>query len=149
MPRKVVISPGLLSERRIPRRPRDLSRLPWLGANGFYQRQISLRHCNGGEEVDVAIQPRLTSDSFHALTNSAIAGLGAALISTWIVKPYLDRGELVELLPDWESPALPVSVIYPYASFYPARLKLFVELMREAMPAAVRSETRAIRKRRK
>ncbi|MEZ4369635.1 MAG: LysR family transcriptional regulator [Polyangiaceae bacterium] len=149
VPRTVVASPKLLSERRMPKQPSDLSRLSWLGANGFYHRQVSMCHTKRGEKVDVPIQPRLTSNSFHALTNAAIAGLGALLISTWMAQPHLDSGELVELLPDWEPPALPVSVIYPYAAFYPARLKLFVESMREAMPAAVESETRAIRKRRK
>ncbi|HKM98218.1 MAG TPA: LysR family transcriptional regulator, partial [Buttiauxella sp.] len=29
---------------------------------------------------------------------------------------------------------LPVYLLYPYASYYPARLRKFIELMKEVMP---------------
>ena len=34
-------------------------------------------------------------------------------------------------------PSLPVSLVYPYARFYPARLRFFVEAMRAAAPEVV------------
>lgn len=148
VPRKLVAAPSLLAEQRPPGRPEDLSRLPWIAVHGFYQREISLRQ-RTGQQASVPIAPRLTTDSFHAVTNAAIAGIGAAMISTWMVRSYLENGQLTELLPDWEAPAVPVSVVYPYAAFYPARLRLFVDLMREVMPAAVELETQEPGKRRK
>jgi len=142
VPRKLVAAPALLAEYAEPTQPRDLTALPWLAIPHFYWHQVRLRHIKSGKTCEVPIQPRLTSDNFHALTNAAIEGLGVALISAWIVKEHLDNGRLVELLPDWQAATLPVSVVYPYAPLYSARLRLFVELMREVMPAAVRTETR-------
>jgi DNA-binding transcriptional LysR family regulator len=54
----------------------------------------------------------------------------------------LSTGRLIELFPGWEASSLPVSIIYPYARFYPARLRHFIETMREAMPAAVGADIR-------
>jgi DNA-binding transcriptional LysR family regulator len=146
VPRTLVAAPPLVAGRATPAHPRDLAALPWLSNPHFYGRQISLRHGRTGETCDVPIQPRLSSDNFNALTHAAIEGLGAALISTWMVQEHLESGRLVELLPDWHAAPLPVSVAYPEAPVYPVRLRLFVDLMREAMPAAVKAETRPRRR---
>jgi len=54
--------------------------------------------------------------------------------------------DLLAQYPPLEHPrelaALPVSIIDPYARFYPARLRHFIETIREAMPAAVGSAMR-------
>jgi hypothetical protein len=47
----------------------------------------------------------------------------------------------VQLAPQWRAAPLPIYVVYPYASHYPARLRHFVAAMREAMPAAIASAT--------
>ena len=43
----------------------------------------------------------------------------------------------MHLAPQWQAPPLPVSLVYPYAQHYPARLRRFVEVMRQALPAAL------------
>jgi DNA-binding transcriptional LysR family regulator len=43
-------------------------------------------------------------------------------------------GTLVHILPDWHAKPLPVYLVYPYASYYPARLLKFLELIRTVMP---------------
>ena len=47
------------------------------------------------------------------------------------------EGRLLHLLPEWHGPSLPVSLVYPYARFYPAKLRRFIDLMRDAVPAIV------------
>jgi len=42
----------------------------------------------------------------------------------------------VHLAPQWQAAHAPVYMVYPYARFYPAKLRLFVEAMRTAFPAA-------------
>jgi DNA-binding transcriptional LysR family regulator len=51
----------------------------------------------------------------------------------------LKEGSLVQLLPEWQAAPLALSVVYPYARQYPARLRRFIDAMREAMPDAVNS----------
>ncbi len=145
VPRALLVAPSVVAGHPLPAHPRDLSAMPWLALPSFYRRQISLRHVGTGEICEVAIQPRLTTDNIHAMAHAALEGLGVCLISAWLVQEHLENGSLIELLPDWQATPLPVSVSYPQARFYPARLRLFVELMREAMPVAVNAATRASR----
>jgi hypothetical protein len=47
------------------------------------------------------------------------------------------------LVPGWEAAALPVHLVYPYARLYPARLRVFADTMRQAIPglAGMRATT--------
>jgi DNA-binding transcriptional LysR family regulator len=141
VPRIVVCTPSVLADMPKIEHPRDLAALPWLAISLFYRRQISLQHAASGEKIDVAIQPRMTTDNLHAICNAALEGMGACIVSAWMVREHIKSGRLVELLPEWRAASLPVSVIYPYARHYPARLRLFIDLMKEVMPAAVGDET--------
>lgn len=145
VPRAIVAAPSLLkglSKAQYPRHPRDLAALPWLAISLFYRRQIGLAHVASGERVDLAIQPRLVTDNIFAICNAALEGMGVAVVSAWMVREHIAAGRLVELLPEWRADPLPVSVVYPYARHYPARLRLFIDLMKEAMPAAFGDQTR-------
>ena len=44
------------------------------------------------------------------------------------------QGRLVELVPDWQAAPLPVHLVYPWARYYPTRLRKFLELMKKVMP---------------
>jgi DNA-binding transcriptional LysR family regulator len=62
------------------------------------------------------------------------AGLGAAVVSAWLVAEDLAQGRLVQLLPDWQAPALPVHVVFPAARQQPPRLRAFIDAMKAALP---------------
>lgn len=141
VPRWVVASPGLLGEAPVPRDAADLSRLPWLALRTFYRSGVQLTHCHAGEVQSLDIQPRLYVDNVFALRNAAMQGLGAAVISSWLVADDLAAGRLLHLAPQWDVAALPVYLIYPQARFLPARLRRFIDLMRECAPAALAGES--------
>lgn len=141
VPRAMVVAPSVLEGMPRIEHPNDLAALPWLAISLFYRRQINLQHAASGEKIDVAIQPRMITDNLHAICNAALEGMGACIVSAWMVRDHIKSGRLVELLPEWRASSLPVSVIYPYARHYPARLRLFIDLMKEVMPAAVGDET--------
>jgi len=62
-----------------------------------------------------------------------LRGVGAAIVSAWVVRDDLAHGALVHLVPDWRAPTIPIHLIYPYARFYPAKLRRFVEVMRDSL----------------
>lgn len=137
VPRMTVVAPALLEGRAMPRHPADLAALPWIAIPAFYRREVSLRHETGGERKRVSFRPQLVTDSLYALRNAAIEGMGVAVGSSWILAEDVAAGRLVQLLPEWQPDPLPVTLLYPYAQFYPARLRHFIDTMKEAMPAAV------------
>lgn len=130
VPRIVVAAPSLLGTRAIPQEPAELAELPWLALRTYYRTEVELTHDPSGKHKRFAIQPRFSTDSLYALRSAAIQGVGVAIGSRWLMTEALARNELVQLAPAWQAAPLPVSLVYPYARFYPARLRRFIELIR-------------------
>ena len=134
VPRSVVASPALLANYPAVNAPQALSALPWIALSSFYTRHIELYTAGETQPVRVAISPRLSTDSLYVARNCALAGLGVAAVSSWTVEEDIRAGRLVALIPEWQPAALPVHLVYPWSRYYPARLRKFLELMREVMP---------------
>jgi DNA-binding transcriptional LysR family regulator len=137
VPRIVVASPALLQGAPVPQDPLALAHLPWLALRTFYRTEVSLTHCGTGETGRFGIQPRLSTDGLHALRNAAVLGLGVALGSAWAMTDDLAAGRLVHLAPQWQADPLPVFLVYAPSRFQPARLRRFIEIMREHLPAGL------------
>jgi LysR family transcriptional regulator for bpeEF and oprC len=56
-----------------------------------------------------------------------VAGLGLIKTSLYLVEPYLRSGQLREVLTDFNSPARPISVLYPPTRHVSAKLKCFID----------------------
>ncbi|MEC5384467.1 LysR family transcriptional regulator [Uliginosibacterium sp. H3] len=131
VPRIVVAAPALLQNQKTPRKPEALAALPWIALGPYYRKEVMLHNARREEHV-LTIAPRIITDSVYALRSAAVRGVGVAAISAWIVADDLASGALVQLVPDWQAPALPVHLIYPFAPFYPAKLRSFVEVIRSS-----------------
>ncbi len=134
VPRCVVASPELLAKYPPLTSLEALSGLPWIAINTFYQHEVWLRHQASGQIVSTAITPCLSTDSLYVARNTALAGLGVAMVSSWTVVEDIAAGRLIELFPQWRPASLPVHLVYPWARYYPTRLRKFLDLMREIMP---------------
>lgn len=134
VPRSVVAAPALLAQFDTITVPEQLSSLPWIAVNTFYQHNVSLTHQYRREPVTFPITPRLSTDSIYVARNAALAGLGVVVVSSWTVTEDIAQGQLVELVPDWQAAPLPVHLVYPWARYYPTRLRKFLELMKKVMP---------------
>ncbi|WP_253319067.1 LysR family transcriptional regulator [Citrobacter amalonaticus] len=134
VPRSVVASPALLAQFATISVPEQLSSLPWIAVNTFYQHNVSLSHQHSREPVTFPITPRLSTDSIYVARNAALAGLGVVVVSSWTVTEDIAQGRLVELVSDWQAAPLPVHLVYPWARYYPTRLRKFLELMKKVMP---------------
>lgn len=111
-----------------------LAAQPWLALLAFYRDGIELVGAKGDGRVEIPFKPRLGTDSLFALVESARRGLGVALVSQWAVMDDLAEGRLVRLLPSWCATPLPISLVYPSRRLQPARLRAFLQVMREVIP---------------
>lgn len=137
VPRSVVASPELLERFPAIKTPDDLQALPWIAISTFYQRHVELFKDGSTNPARIAITPRLSTDSLYVARNTALTGLGVAVVSSWTVKEDIQAGRLVHILPEWQPAALPVHLVYPWSRYYPARLRRFLEMMRQVMPEIV------------
>ncbi|MFZ4285893.1 LysR family transcriptional regulator [Variovorax sp. HJSM1_2] len=138
VPRIVVAAPSVLARQALPRHAQELASLPWLALSTYYRNEVELRHEDNAERIArVPIQPLLSTDSLFALRSAALLGLGACIASAWAVADDVAQGRLLHLAPAWQAAPLPVSLVYPYAPHYPAKLRRFVEHVRQTTPAAM------------
>lgn len=131
IPRIVVASPSMNIGR--DEAPSALAARPWIALSTFYRQEVVLEN-EKGETTRMGIRPRLLTDSLYALRNSMLKGMGIGIASAWAVQDDLIKGDLVHLCPAWQAAPLPVYLVYPYAQFYPAKLRQFLSLMHEVLP---------------
>lgn len=134
IPRIVVAAPSVLGDASPPAHASDLAALPWLALRTFYRNDITLSH-SGGAQQRLALKPRMATDSLYALRSAALLGLGVCVASSWAVADDVAQGRLLHLLPEWRAEPLPIYLLYPYAHFYPAKLRRFVDILRPALIA--------------
>ncbi len=134
IPRIVVAAPTVLGDALPPAHAADLAALPWLALRTFYRNDITLRHTDGTQQR-LALKPRMSTDSLYALRSAALLGLGVCVASSWAVAEDVAEGRLLHLLPAWRAEPLPIYLLYPYADFYPAKLRRFVDILRPALIA--------------
>ncbi|OWT73023.1 MULTISPECIES: LysR family transcriptional regulator [unclassified Achromobacter] len=137
IPRIVVAAPALAATVAEARHPGDLAGLPWAALRTFYRDAVTLRHDADRTEYRLPIQPRVLTDNLYALHNAALLGMGAAVESAWMTTEDIKAGRLCQLIPAWQADPLPIYLMHPYARYYPARLRRFLELVRQAMPAVM------------
>ncbi|MBV8035218.1 MAG: LysR family transcriptional regulator [Pelomonas sp.] len=131
VPRVLVAAPALLAGRSFDE-PEALAELPWIAISTFYRQELQLERDDGVRQR-LPISPVLATDSLYATREAARLGLGAALLSGWAVRQDIADGRLVQLLPRWRGPALPVQLLYPNPPAPSARLRYFIEAMRRSM----------------
>src|SRR3990167_6401617 len=134
IPRIVVAAPSVLGDASPPVHASDLAALPWLALRTFYRNDITLSH-SGGAQQRLVLKPRMATDSLYALRSAALLGLGVCVASSWAVAYDVAQGRLLHLLPEWRAEPLPIYLLYPYAHFYPAKLRRFVDILRPALIA--------------
>lgn len=137
VPRIIVASPLLLKQYSEVTTLDELERLPWAALSTFYRNKITLQCAAHNSSRELEFSPRFITDSLYALRNTVLSGVGVCVSSAWVINEDLASGSLVQLLPEWRADPLPVYLVYPYASYYPARLRKFFELIREVMPTLV------------
>jgi len=72
---------------------------------------------------------RATANSPELLMRMALAGAGIAMIHDPFAAPYLERGELVQVLPDWSTPPVAASAVFPGRRLMPAHARAFVDAL--------------------
>jgi DNA-binding transcriptional LysR family regulator len=129
--RLVVASPEYLRDHGVPRDPEALvghSCLVQLGAVGPIQ---DWQFTRAQETRSVRVSGRLRATGPVALLESALAGIGIAMLPEWLVARELAARKLERVLSDWSTRETTVWALYRSESRSAARIKAFVEAMTE------------------
>ena len=67
------------------------------------------------------------------LLRMACADVGITAVGSHFAQPFVDRGELVRVLPDWELPPVPCWAVFPERRLMPLRTRAFLDAMVEVL----------------
>lgn len=84
----------------------------------------------------VAVSGRIRMNDSEALREATLAGLGIALLPTWVVGSDIARGTLVRLLPEWTAQLAPsaepaIWAVYPPKRIVSPKVRVFVDFLSE------------------
>jgi DNA-binding transcriptional LysR family regulator len=134
--RVVCASPGYLARAGTPARPHALRTHACIRFGG-----IGATHewtfADAGRKLTVPVHGPLAANHADALLEACADGLGIGMFLSYQVAPFVAAGRLKLLLADYWPPPVPVSVVYPHAKLLPTRTRLFVDWLRERLPARI------------
>ena len=91
-------------------------------------RQWTMRDAAGAEMAATPAETIVVNDP-AAMREAARLGLGVALLALADVASWLDRGELVRLVPRWYADAGAISIYYASRQLMPAKTRAFVDFV--------------------
>jgi DNA-binding transcriptional LysR family regulator len=97
----------------------------------------------GKARWEKAMPARLTANSPDLLARIACSGAGIAASSRRFAEPYLRKGELVRVLPEWELPTATGWAVFPGRRLMPAKTRAFLDMMEEMCCEKERQRERA------
>lgn len=81
------------------------------------------------------VPARVTVNNSNAYSTACLAGLGIIQVPLVAVRPYLLRGELVEVLAEFKAEPMPVSLLYPHRRHLSRRLLTFMDWLTQKVHA--------------
>ncbi len=127
----LVAAPEHLAERGRVRRVEDLGKLDHLAMRSVQSGKVRSWMLQGPKARQHALEltPRLLVNDPQALCQSALLGLGMALLAVPDVLPYLEEGRLQRVLPDWYVNAGQISLYFSSQKLLPAKTRAFVDFL--------------------
>ncbi|MBJ7311320.1 LysR family transcriptional regulator [Rugamonas sp. CCM 8940] len=124
----VYAAPDYLARHGAPQTPAELARHTVILASS-----VSLspdwRFQHQGQTLTVRVKPRLVVSTNDGAIEAAVLGLGITRLMSYQAARYLESGQLVALLRDYEPEAIPISVVHRDGRRGSARLRSFIDLI--------------------
>lgn len=123
-------SPAYLKQRGVPAAPDDLSghdailfRDPQTG------RPFSWEFLQGAARHEANMRGRITTDDPSTAIEACVAGYGLFQSLELGLGPWLSRGDLVHVLPEWSDEMFPLYAYYPSRHLPPAKVRAFMDFV--------------------
>lgn len=81
----------------------------------------------------IRVEGHIQSNSSEVLRSAVISAMGIGYLPTWLFDTELASGEVVRLMPTWESPVSPIHAVSPPERKHSAKVRAFVEHIAAAL----------------
>jgi DNA-binding transcriptional LysR family regulator len=130
-----VAAPDYLAKHMKVAHPSDLLREHTLidYRNPETGRTFPWEYHRGRKMVKVTTTGRLIVSDIVNLHGICVAGWGIAQVLEVAVKPMLETGALVKLLPEWDDERFPIYAVYPSRNYVPPKVRVFIDFISSAV----------------
>jgi DNA-binding transcriptional LysR family regulator len=94
-----------------------------------------------GEVISVTPRSLVSMNDLAAVTEAAVAGVGLAWIPSWLARPHLLSGALVEVLKEESSFTFDNYAVWPEVRHLPLRLQLALDVLADGLPSMLDSRS--------
>jgi DNA-binding transcriptional LysR family regulator len=121
-------APGYLKRAGLPKVPADLAAHQCLRILGPVDGEARWTLERGEQVESVRVKGKWVAYSMRFLLELATRGLGVIAIDRAVARPAVESGALVQILPEWSPPPVPVHAITP-SKLLPARTRVFLDCL--------------------
>lgn len=123
-------SPDYLARHGVPAHPQQFASDAHTVVGYFLARTgrtQALHFLDAGKPFEVEVRNRVSVNESNAHVATALAGLGLVHTLDFMVRPHIERGELVAVLEDWRPAAQDVHVVYPPSRQLSTKVRVFID----------------------
>ncbi len=130
----LVASPDYIARKGAPAVPEDLKNHDCIvytlnkALNNWHFRTADSEHA-------VAVSGAFRSNNGETNLAVVLAGQGITQIPVWMVDEHLKRGELVQLLSEYETDFMPINIVYPQSHYLPLKVRCFIDFISDRLTA--------------
>lgn len=88
-----------------------------------------IHHLTSRQSRTLNVPVRMATDNGEQAHEWALSGMGLIRRSIWDVRKELKSGQLIQMLPEWQSDSAPIRLVFPSRKFLPARTRLFIDYL--------------------
>jgi LysR family transcriptional regulator for bpeEF and oprC len=121
-------SPAYLREHGTPKRPEELSAHRCVNyVSDRTGRVTDWEFARGGQKAQLTLDGVLAVNDQDASVIAGLVGIGIAKVANYMARPYLESGQLTQVLTDWTAEQFPISVMYAQSRHLSAKVRTFVD----------------------
>jgi LysR family transcriptional regulator for bpeEF and oprC len=125
-------SPAYLREHGIPRTPEELSAHRCVNyVSNRTGRILDWEFARDGQKVQLTLDGVLAVYDHDAYLVAGLMSFGIVKVANYLARPYLESGELMQVLTDWTAEQVPISVMFPQSRHLSAKVRIFVDWVSE------------------
>lgn len=127
-------SPAYLAAHGTPRALEDLAQhklvhyVPTLGA-----KPVGWEYVQDGQTLRLPMAGALAVNDTGAYAMACAAGIGLIQAPAIGMRPLIAQGLLVEVMPEWRAPSMPMSLLYAHRRHLPRRVQVFMNWLSELL----------------
>ncbi|NIB40717.1 LysR family transcriptional regulator [Pseudomaricurvus alkylphenolicus] len=130
-------SPQYINRTSSPQTPQDLRQhqcLVWQPTQSTPK--LDWTFTRDQQVIEVRVPSSVITNDHQAIKEMTLEGGGITILPTYAIENELNCGRLISLLPEYQLPSFPISLLYPKRQNIPAKTRAFVDFLKSSLADA-------------